>query len=701
MDILLLTTHLNVGGIPRYVISLAKFLASGQNNVFVASSGGKWQCELQGIKNISSINIPINTKSIFSFKAMKSFFMLRRFLKTQHIDIVHAHTRVSQFLAFLLYKKERIPYVSTFHGCYRPHFLRKAFKFEGRLCIAVSNYVKNHLIEKLKLDKSKIRVIYNGIDIRDYKQEYNSPVPQDLQEVLTGSPILGTVSRLTPEKNIDLLIEAIPFILKKFPAAQLIILGQGRQDTYLKKLSEKLSLGDRVVFLKDIPANSAFKKMDIFISLSEGEPFGLSVIEAQSLRVPVIVSSSGAFLEIVDDGETGVVLKNNTASSVCGAVELILNNKDLREKLISNASSKVDSLFNIGKMGDYTLSVYKEALKKMSEPCSKRIVVIVPNWIGDCLMATPVLRALRENIKNSYIAVLGHPRVIDVFRFNPNLDEIIEFDFKKGIFPLLDIIFRLSPKKFDTAFLLKPSFTKSLVCRLSGVRNIYGCSSKKITFINKSFEAHGRDEVHKMDYYLNTVTGLGLKLTKREPEIFLSNDELDKATRVLESLPEASFRIVIHPKANWHLKMWPVEAFAGLADKLISELKASVIITGTAQDLELAHKIESLMANKPRILAGTTSLRELAAILSKVDLFISGDTGIMHLASSIHTPVLALFGPTHPSISGPRASSIIKIVFNDVGCKVPCYKSDCLSNICMKGIGVDRVFEAAKNIISA
>ena len=329
----------------------------------------------------------------------------------------------------------------------------------------------------------------------------------------------------------------------------------------------------------------------------------------------------------------------------------------------------------------------------------KRILVVVPNWIGDSLMATPVLRALKENVKSSYTGVLAHSRVLDIFKNNPYVDEIIEFDVKKNFFSKLRIISELAGKKFDTAFLLKPSFTKSLICRFSGIKDIYGHESKKLTLINRPIKSNSQ-VVHKMDYYLTIIESLGLKAAKKESEFFLTESELKKVEPMLSSLPKARFKIVLHPKANWFLKMWPQESFAKLADKLIGELDAAVIITGTSQDLELASKIESLMVNKPYLLAGATSLRELAALLRKVDLFISADTGIMHLAASLGTCLIALFGPTHPSASGPRAASITKIIHNDVGCKIPCYSLDCRDNICMKSIAVDEVFEEAKKILS-
>lgn len=359
MNILILTTHLNIGGIPRYVVNLSKFLKENGNNVFVGISGGEWVNLLEE-SGVEIITLPINTKSIISFKIIKSFLILSRFLRYQNIDIVHANTRVTQFLAYLLFKLRGIPYISTFHGCYKPHFFRKLFKFKGLKSIAVSQYVKSYLIDNFNMKAKDIKVIYNGIEIISSYQK--GKIFNSYEKSIEGFPVIGTVSRLSPEKNIHLLIKAMPLILKKFPQAKLVVLGEGRQENYLKDLVVKLSLEDKVAFLKKIPPFSIFSLMDIFVSLSEGEPFGFSVIEAQSAGVPVIVSNSGALKEIVDDGITGIVLKDNLPKQLLEAVSMFVEDSEFRSKTVDNAGRKIEKYFSLQKMGGSIYSLYEEIL---------------------------------------------------------------------------------------------------------------------------------------------------------------------------------------------------------------------------------------------------------------------------------------------------------------------------------------------------
>jgi glycosyltransferase involved in cell wall biosynthesis len=363
MNVLLLTTHLDLGGIPRYVINLSKGLKGLGDKVWVASSGGAWQAEL-GSKAIEHLTIPIKTKSIASPKILDSFLSLSGFLEGQSIDIIHANTRVTQALGCLLHKRKNIPYVSTFHGCYRPHILRRLLKFQGVRSIAVSNFVKSHTAEKLKVDQDKIRVVYNGMDIASCLDKARLSEFESIKQKLKASPLIGTVSRLSPEKNIGLLIEAMPRLIERFPDIRLVILGQGRSEAELKARAKTLSLKERVIFLKGLHPCSVLKDLDVFISLSKGEPFGFSIIEAQVLGVPVIALASGAFKETIQDKHTGLLVESTSPEVLTEALSRVFDNKQLRDNMTASAQKRVEQRFSDSKMAEDTRFVYQEAIKR-------------------------------------------------------------------------------------------------------------------------------------------------------------------------------------------------------------------------------------------------------------------------------------------------------------------------------------------------
>lgn len=368
MKVLLLTTHLNVGGIPRYVISLARHLSLLGHEVFVGSNGGEWEEELEKLSNVRAVKLPINTKSIVSPKIIKSFYILSCFLKEEKIDIVHSHTRVAQFLSYLLFKFKGIPYVTTYHRDYKAHLFRRLFKFQGVKAIAISKFIYNYMADELKIKKNMIEVIYNGIDVSEYefkfKQDYGNV--QSWKEQICHSVgeedksvFLGVVSRFVKEKNISSVIKTVPFILKKYPQARLAILGQGRLEFELRRLVEKMGLGDKVFFLKGIRVDSFLKGIDIFVSFSMNEPFGFSVLEAQLAGVPVVVSYSGAFKEIIEDKKTGIFVDYKNPDSVVEAFKMILQDKKLRKIMVENGERKVRNYFNAERMAKEISGLYK------------------------------------------------------------------------------------------------------------------------------------------------------------------------------------------------------------------------------------------------------------------------------------------------------------------------------------------------------
>ncbi len=704
MNILILTTHLNVGGIPRYVISLAKNLARNANKVYLGSNGGEWQDKLNSNAGIEHIYLPINTKSILSPRIIKSFNILKSLVESRNIDIIHANTRVTQFLGFLLYKRFKVPYVSAFHGCYRPHFFRKIIKGQGVRSIAVSGFVKKYLREKFNIPESSIDVVHNGIDIEEFSRIDASKEKgkENLMSLKKSYPLIGMICRLTPEKNVDMLIRAMPAVLKKYPESKLVIAGRGRQEDYLLELSEQLGLKDSVIFLRNREPAEILNHLDIFISLTTGEPFGLSVLEAQANKVPVIADSSGAMPEIVEDNVTGLILSEKSEERILDKIGFLLEDGQRRKDIAEKAFQKLSNEFSLERMGESTYRVYEKTLAEIkpgsrSKKSLKRILVIMPNWIGDGLMASSILRVFKENIENLYLGVIAHQRTIDIYKNNPFVDLLVGFDGRAGLPERFRLVKKISAYKFDKAFIFKPSFTQSIICRLSGIRQVTGPASKKFNFITKKIKIPSG--LHKMDNYLRLAEE-GFMISERISEFYLTPQEQAGACKFFNGIPDNRPKVILHPKANWPPKMWPAEAYAELADRFIEANSASIIFTGSQEDRPLVSKIESLMRNSPYNLSGQTSLRELAGIIKKAGLFVSGDTGIMHMAASLNTPVLALFGPTSPSESRPRGKGIIKIIFKNEECEVPCYKQDCADNTCMKKISVNEAFDSVKQILT-
>jgi lipopolysaccharide heptosyltransferase II len=342
------------------------------------------------------------------------------------------------------------------------------------------------------------------------------------------------------------------------------------------------------------------------------------------------------------------------------------------------------------------------------EPKAKRILIFNVNWLGDVLFSTATIRNIRYNFPGSFIACIIPSRCYPVLKGNPHLDEIIIYDEKdrhKGVLEKLMFIQQLKGKKFDIAFLLHRSMTRALICRLAGIQERFGYYTKKRGFLlSRKIISPYRDSLHRIDYYLNIVEKSGLKVEDRFTEFFFDEEDrnLIKAFLKNEGITNDDFLVGINPGGNWEPKRWPKNYWSKLADTLIKDLGAKVILTGSHQDTPLAKAIEEKMQEKPLIACGKFNLKRFGALCKRLDLFITADTGPLHIANAVGTKkIIALFGPTHPSITGPFPDKNVILLQKDAGCKIPCYEVDCKDNRCMKAISVEDVVAEARKLHKA
>jgi lipopolysaccharide heptosyltransferase II len=338
---------------------------------------------------------------------------------------------------------------------------------------------------------------------------------------------------------------------------------------------------------------------------------------------------------------------------------------------------------------------------------NKKILIFNVNWLGDVLFSTATIRNIRHNYPNSFIACIIPSRCYPILKDNPHLDEIIVFDEKdrhKGILAQLNFVRLLKKKKFDVAFLLHRSFTRALICRLADIPERFGYYTRKRGFLlTKKIILPKKDTLHRIDYYLNILEKAGLKVEDRYLEFFISDEDIKFVEDFLNkhSIYKDDFLVAINPGANWLPKRWPPEYWARLADRLIAEFSAKVIITGSHHDLGLALSIKELMKEKPIIASGALNLKQLGALCKRLGLFITADTGPLHIANSIGTKkIIALFGPTSPEVTGPYPLKNVVILSKDVGCRVPCYMVRCKDNRCMQAVTPDEIIKEIKNLRS-
>ncbi len=335
----------------------------------------------------------------------------------------------------------------------------------------------------------------------------------------------------------------------------------------------------------------------------------------------------------------------------------------------------------------------------------KRILVVNVNWLGDVIFSSPVFAALHKQYPGARICCLTVPRVADVARQIPCVDDVMIYDEKgKDRFLLgkVRLVREIRAQNFDGAFLLHGSWTRALLVFLAGIPVRVGYNIKRRGWLLTHRVNVPQGMIHRSDHYLNVVESFcGLSTVPRTTSLRVSSEDVAAAQGQLVSLgvKEHDFVVLMHIGGNWPLKRWPIENFAKLSDALTERENTKVVICGGVSEQVLKEHILKETVRKPIIMVGHTNFSQLVGLMKSVHVVVSADSGPLHVASSVATPVVGLFGPTHPDVTGPRGGGRASILYFHVGCNIkPCYHEQCQDNICMKAISVKDVVEKIEQV---
>lgn len=365
MTILYLTNHLNIGGVTSYLFSLSSGMKKRGHNVYVASFGGDSLPKFTK-EEVVHLPLPLNTKSEISPKVLISFFKLLPFIKEKQIDIIHANTRVTQVLGCLAARFSGKPLVSTCHGFFKKRFSRKIFPCWGRKIIAISQEVKEHLIEDFGIAPEKIEVINNGVDIEKF-QSSGAMDPASIKNKLglKSGPVIGIVARLSDVKGHIYLIEAFKKVLADIADAQLLITGDGKIKEELAFLVKRLGIEKQVYFIPSvIDTREVLSVMDIFVMPSLAEGLGLGLMEAMAKGVAVIGSDVGGIKSLIKDNFNGLLASPRDIDGLRKAILELLNDSTKRDAFVENAKIFISQNFSLEQMVLKTERFYQGCLNE-------------------------------------------------------------------------------------------------------------------------------------------------------------------------------------------------------------------------------------------------------------------------------------------------------------------------------------------------
>ncbi len=334
-----------------------------------------------------------------------------------------------------------------------------------------------------------------------------------------------------------------------------------------------------------------------------------------------------------------------------------------------------------------------------------KILLIKLSAIGDVVQTLPALEAIKKLYPAGEITWIVEEAAADILDTHPLIDKVLVSrrkawtamlknprTFMRGLRGIARFFSELRGTRYDIAIDFQGLLKSGILIGLSHANRKIGFDRTRelsYLFLDERLPAYDIDK-HALERYLDVARYLGAHDPVPTCTLPIEHElsRMRQRTAVIKEVGKPL--VVINPVARWKTKLWRESNFAELADRLVLEKNAAVIFTGSDADRDVNRRIVSRMKQPAENWAGETSLKELAALAALSDLFITTDTGPMHLAAAAGAKVLALFGPTAPWRTGPYGKSQIT-VRTGIECS-PCFKRKCEDNVrCMEGISVEAV----------
>ncbi|MEO8045653.1 MAG: putative lipopolysaccharide heptosyltransferase III [Nitrospirota bacterium] len=333
----------------------------------------------------------------------------------------------------------------------------------------------------------------------------------------------------------------------------------------------------------------------------------------------------------------------------------------------------------------------------------KNVLIIKLRYIGDVLLATPTVRAIKAAQPDVRVTMMVNRGTEDVLSENPDLEEVIVLD-KGSLAAQSRLIAGLRSRRFDTVIDLTDGDRSAFLTWISGASVRIGFNDehrwrgKYYTQVVQSMPG----VQHRIDRDLEALKPMSIQAGSKDPQLWLTPEEEKSADELLDQLgvQRSQSMMILQPGARYWFKAWPPDRYAELADRLTSHYDCQVLIGGSNQDVDLAQQIRQTTKSEPVIIAGRTTIKQFSAIVKNSTLFVGSDSGAMHIAAAVGTSVVALFGPSNPAEWGPRGKTN-QVIYKGLDCRV-CFHPTCQrgEQNCMKLISVDEVEAVSKRLIA-
>ena len=373
-----------VGGLARHVYDLSISLASQNVEVAVitidAGNGCSVYEKVNGVDVYRVQPYPLSTSSFCLWVIQMNLALLEKgiaLFNKEHFDLIHAHDWLVSYCGRTLKNSYKVPLLSTIHatessrsgGIYTDEQryisdVEWGLTYESWRVICCSNYMLEELQRLFQLPVDKLRVIFNGVYPENFQTETTDSQIRSCY-ASSDDKIIFYVGRLVAEKGVQVLLEAVPLILKKHPQAKFIIAGEGAFKEELEEQSRQADLADRICFtgfINDDTRNQLYRQASVAVFPSFYEPFGIVALEAMAAGTPVIVSDIGGLREIVTHDVNGLKCYPGNPNSLADQINRLLGDEQLTQSLAKEGESLVIKSYTWPEIARQTRQVYQEVL---------------------------------------------------------------------------------------------------------------------------------------------------------------------------------------------------------------------------------------------------------------------------------------------------------------------------------------------------
>jgi lipopolysaccharide heptosyltransferase II len=336
----------------------------------------------------------------------------------------------------------------------------------------------------------------------------------------------------------------------------------------------------------------------------------------------------------------------------------------------------------------------------------RKILVRVNNWIGDVVMISPAMRALRRRFPAAQITLLAKTRVLEALRGSPDYDRLLEYDrsgIHAGLRGRLRLIRLLRAERFDLAVLFQKAFEAAFLARSAGIPLSVGFRTDfRGWLLSDPLREPG--DGHHVEHFLDIVAALGCDTSDRRLSFHLDQGSRDAAYRYLREIGAdgPGPRIAVHPGASKAPRAWHKERFAEIASRLAGLHGARILLLGAGEERPLLEAIARRVGPSAALPSPGQTLREGAAVLERCKLLVCNDSGPMHIAAALRIPVVTVFGPGHPSRTAPYTrDGLSRVLTANYPC-APCRQKffhECIpapsgKPYCLEDVSVEMVMSA-------